>query len=180
MFFSYKKEDALLQAERDFSSCSTNSTANAFTCGGSSTSFPGRILNLNDGVSYTVANAQGGVRAFNATLDQYNFAPTNFFQRPSERYGFNAYVNYDLLPNLNLYSEFSFHDDHTVAQIAPSGLFFGNVTFNIAFENPLLSPAWKAALVLPRRAMSHRCSSGGAIPKVAAGRTTSAIRRFAL
>ncbi|MBL8512424.1 MAG: TonB-dependent receptor plug domain-containing protein, partial [Betaproteobacteria bacterium] len=148
VFFSYKKEDALLQSERDFSSCSLSSTANAFTCGGSSTSFPGRFLNLNDSNSYTVANAQGGVRPFNTAIDQYNFAPTNFFQRPSERYGFNAYANYDLFPNLNLYSEFSFHDDHTVAQIAPSGLFFGNVTFNITFENPLLSPAWRTALGL--------------------------------
>jgi outer membrane receptor protein involved in Fe transport len=150
IFFSYKKEDALLQSERDFSSCSTGSTANAFTCGGSSTSFPGRFLNLNNNVSYTVANAQGGVRTFNATLDQYNFAPTNFYQRPSERYGFNAAANYDIYSNLNLYSEFSFHDDRTVAQIAPSGLFFGNVTFNINFENPLLSQAWRTALGLSK------------------------------
>lgn len=151
VFLSYKKEDALLQSERDFSSCSLNSTAaGAFTCGGSSTSYPGRILNLNTGASYTPVDAQGNVRNFNATLDQYNFAPTNFYQRPSDRYGFNGYLNYDLLPNLNVYSEFSFHDDHTVAQIAPSGLFFGNVTFNITFENPLLSPAWRTALGLAK------------------------------
>ncbi len=148
VFFSYKKEDPLLQSERDFSACSTASNANGFTCGGSSTSFPGRFLVLSNGNDRTVTNAAGNTRAFSATLDQYNFAPTNFFQRPSERYGFNAYANYDILPNLNVYSEFSFHDDHTVAQIAPSGLFFGNVTFNVRFENPLLSSDFRRDLGL--------------------------------
>ncbi|MBL8520405.1 MAG: TonB-dependent receptor [Betaproteobacteria bacterium] len=148
LFFSYKKEDALLQSERDYSACSTASTANAFTCGGSSTAFPGRFLVLSNGNDRTVTNAAGNTRAFSATLDQYNFAPTNFFQRPSERYGFNAFANYDLYPNLNLYSEFSFHDDRTVAQIAPSGLFFGNVTFNIRFENPMLSSDFRRDLGL--------------------------------
>ena len=148
VFFSYKKEDALLQSERDFSSCSLGSTATAFTCGGSSTSFPGRVLILNTGASRTVTNSAGNTRAFNAGLDQYNFAPTNFFQRPSERYGFNASANYDLNESMNVYSEFSFHDDHTVAQIAPSGLFFGGATFTMRFENPLLSSDWKRDLGL--------------------------------
>jgi outer membrane receptor protein involved in Fe transport len=151
VFFSYKKEDALLQSERDFSSCAAGSTNTAFTCGGSSTSFPGRFTALtgpNSGSSFTVANAQGGVRAFAAATDQYNFAPTNYYQRPSERYGFNAYANYDISPNANVYSEFSFHDDRTVAQIAPSGLFFGAVTYTVRNENPLLSQAWKDALGL--------------------------------
>ena len=148
VFFNYKKEDALLQSERDFSSCSLGSNSKGFTCGGSSTSFPGRFLNLNTGVSRTVANAAGNTRAFNATLDQFNFAPTNFFQRPSERYGFNTSANYDLNENVNLYTEFSFHDDHTVAQIAPGGLFFGGITANVNFDNPLLSADWKRDLGL--------------------------------
>ncbi len=150
VFFSYKKEDALLQSERDFSACSTGSTNTTFTCGGSSTAFPGRFLILSTGASRTVANTAGNTRAFSAALDQYNFAPTNFFQRPSERYGFNASANYDVLPNLNVYSEFSFHDDHTIAQIAPSGLFFGGATFTMRFENPLLSADWKRDMGLTK------------------------------
>jgi iron complex outermembrane recepter protein len=142
VFFSYKKEDALLESQRDFSSCSLGTTATGFACGGSSTSFPGRfILNGGAGASRTVANAAGNTRAFNAALDQFNFAPTNYYQRPSERYGFNASANYDLTDKANLYAEFSFHDDHTVAQIAPSGIF--GVVFPVFFENPLLSADWK-------------------------------------
>lgn len=139
VFFNYKKEDALLQSERDFSACTLGSTNTAFTCSGSSTTSPARILALSNGADRVVTNAAGNTRAFRAATDQYNFGPTNYYQRPSERYGFNASANYDLSEKVNLYSEFSFHDDRTVAQIAPSGIFFGNRTFNIAFENPLLS-----------------------------------------
>lgn len=150
VFFNYKKEEALLQSERDFSSCSfgTNAAGDKFTCGGSSTSFPGRFFILNTGASRTVTNAAGNTRAFSAATDQFNFAPYNYYQRPSERYGFNASANYDLTENAKLYSEFSFHDDHTIAQIAPSGLFFGGATFTMRFENPLLSSDFKRDLGL--------------------------------
>jgi outer membrane receptor protein involved in Fe transport len=156
VFFSYKKEDGLLQSERDFSSCSLGlASVSAFNCGGSSTSFPGRFI-LADGSSRTVANAAGNTRAFNANLDQYNFAPTNFYQRPSERYGFDASANYDLYDNAKLYTEFAFHDDHTVAQIAPSGLFGPTVT--MFFENPLLSADWKRDLGLLKAGDSSQVS----------------------
>jgi iron complex outermembrane recepter protein len=162
VFFNYKKEDALLQSERDFSSCSAgNSTVTApsttngvslpagFRCGGSSTSFPGRFFTQGGaGPSRTVADAAGNTRAFVAANDQYNFGPLNYFQRPSERYGFNASANYDVADNVKIYSEFSFHDDRTVAQIAPSGLFIYDATGDNAIkcDNPLLSAAWRRDL----------------------------------
>jgi iron complex outermembrane recepter protein len=161
VFFNYKKEDALLQSERDFSACSagnatsrTASTTNGvalpagFRCGGSGTSFPGRFL--VDGGDLTVANAAGGTRPYVAANDQYNFGPLNYFQRPSERYGFNASANYDIFDNAKVYSEFSFHDDRTVAQIAPSGLFGFDASAasgtSIQCDNPFLSAAWRTAL----------------------------------
>ena len=159
VFFNYKKEDALLQSERDFTSCSagnatrsTTSVTNGITlpagfrCGGSSTSFPGRFIVAAG--NRTVADADGNVRPFVAANDQYNFGPLNYFQRPSERYGFNASANYDLFDNAKLYSEFSFHDDRTVAQIAPSGLFGYDASGNNAIkcDNPFLSASWRTAL----------------------------------
>jgi iron complex outermembrane recepter protein len=162
VFFNYKKEDALLQSERDFSSCSAgNATVTApsttngvslpagFRCGGSSTSFPGRFFTQGGaGPSRTVADAAGNTRAFVAANDQYNFGPLNYFQRPSERYGFNASANYDVADNIKIYSEFSFHDDRTVAQIAPSGLFIYDATGANAIkcDNPFLSAAWRTDL----------------------------------
>ncbi len=162
VFFNYKKEDELRQSERDFSACSignaTVDTTNVFNgisfgpglrCGGSGTSFPGRFFVATPG-QRTVANAAGNTRAYVAANDQYNFATLSFFQRPSERYGFNASANYDILANAKLYSEFSFHDDRTTAQIAPSGLFGFDASLAgrnpIYFENPFLSADWKRDL----------------------------------
>ena len=149
VFFTYKKEDALLQSERDFSSCSLD-VNNPFvkSCGGSGTAATGRITNLTTGKRYTNADSNGTARLFVAGLDQYNFGPLNHYQRPSERYGFNAAANYDVLPNVNAYTEFSFTDYLSTAQIAPGGA-FGTVA-TIAFDNPLLSASWKAALGLAK------------------------------
>lgn len=161
VYFNYKKEDALLQSERDFSACSignaTVGTTNVingtsfgpgFRCGGSGTSFPGQFVTAAG--ARTVANAAGGTRAYVGANDQYNFGPLNYYQRPSERYGFNAFANYDLLPNAKVYSEFSFHDDHTVAQIAPSGLFGFDASAAggapIHCDNPFLSADWRRDL----------------------------------
>ncbi len=155
-FFNWKKEDALLQSERDFSACSLGNATSAaaatingvafgpgFRCGGSSTSFPGRFIVAAG--SRSVADAAGTTRAFVAANDQYNFGPLNYFQRPSERYGFNATANYEVTNSSKVYSEFSFHDDRTVAQIAPSGLFgFDASGANaIRCNNPLLSASWR-------------------------------------
>jgi iron complex outermembrane receptor protein len=161
VFFNYKKEEPLLQSERDFSACSIGNATSAaaatingiafgpgFRCGGSGTSFPGRFLNLVTGANLTVADAAGTTRPWVGANDQYNFGPLNYFQRPSERYQFNAFVNYDLNDSMKLYSEFSMHDDRTVAQIAPSGAFgFDASGANaIRCDNPLLSASWRAGL----------------------------------
>ena len=78
-----------------------------------------------------------------ASLDQYNFAPTNYFQRPDTRYLFNAFLHYDVLPQVRAYAEFDFMNDRTFSQIAPSGSFFQTFTFNN--DNPLLSQSFKDA-----------------------------------
>lgn len=147
LFFSYKKEDALRQSERDYSACTLGSTAaGGFNCAGSGTSFPGQFINLATGAARTVANAQGGTRAYVGANDAFNFGPYNYYQRPSERYGANASVTYDVFDAARVYADFSFHDDRTVAQIAPSGL-FGLVT-TVGFNNPLLSADWRRDLAL--------------------------------
>jgi outer membrane receptor protein involved in Fe transport len=146
MFFAYKKQDALLQSERDFSACSVAGGA-AFTCGGSGTNATGRITNLNaPGGIWTNADSNGTARRFNNALDQYNFGPLNHYQRPDERYNAAAFANYDVSPNAKVYMEFNFGDDLTPAQIAPGGV-FGNVE-TVNFDNPLLSASWRTALGL--------------------------------
>ena len=166
LFFNYKKDDALLQSERDFSACTVGSPTTIsgnFVCGGSGTNATGRITNLNPallkpdgtpnpggktngGKVYTNADTAGTARLFANATDQYNFGPLNYFQRPSERFGFNGYANYQVAPAAKVYMEFGMHDDLTVAQIAPGGA-FGSV-HTVKFDNPLLTPSWRAALDL--------------------------------
>ena len=148
LYMGYKEDKALLQSERDFTSCALSSNAAGFGCGGSSTSFPGRFFNDGDG-DFTVADAAGNPRNF-TSADIYNFGPLNYLQRPSKRYTFNATANYDVSDKVKVYGSLGAHNDHTVAQIAPSGLFGLDLSGANAlyWENPMLTPAWKAAFGL--------------------------------
>ena len=68
---------------------------------------------------------------------RFNFAPTNYYQRPDERYTLGAFAEYQISPGANPYLEAMFMDDHSDAQIAPSGDFANTTTLNC--DNPLLS-----------------------------------------
>lgn len=148
VFIGYKKEDALLQSERDYSACSLGgaTSGSIFNCGGSGTSYPGQFITAT-GLK-TVADAAGNVRNYVGATDAYNFGPLNYFRRPSERYTFSSFTHYDINDKARLYAEASFHDDSTVAQIAPSGLFGLDASGAnaIRWENPLLTDAWRSAL----------------------------------
>ncbi|WP_212758123.1 TonB-dependent receptor domain-containing protein [Usitatibacter palustris] len=156
VFFGYTKVEALLQSERDFSACALNlnTAGDGYVCGGSGTSYPGQfVLNGGTGAARTVANAAGNTRPYIGATDQYNFGPLNFFQRPTERYSFDAFAHYDVTPHARVYSEFGFHDNHTNSQIAPSGLF--GVAVNVTGANPLLSADWRRDLGLTTDASTH-------------------------
>ena len=58
-----------------------------------------------------------------------------------------AFAHLDLAPSARAYTEIMMHDYHTDAVIAPSGI-FGQVV-PLFDANPLLTPAWKAALGVP-------------------------------
>jgi outer membrane receptor protein involved in Fe transport len=143
VFLGYERAKPVLQGSRDYSACATASSPTGFTCGGSSTSFPGRFINNVTGASFTIADTAGNVRPFSAATDQFNFAPYNFFQRPDERYLADFFAHYDIVPWARAYTEFQFHDDRTLAQIAPSGD-FGQQAILFA-DNPLLSASFKGA-----------------------------------
>jgi len=80
--------------------------------------------------------------------DQFNFAPANYYRRPSQRYNLGAFAEYEISPGLKPYMDVMFADYSTEAQIAPSGAFFGTRTVNC--NNPLLlaSPAVANAICL--------------------------------
>jgi outer membrane receptor protein involved in Fe transport len=144
VYFEYRHSDPVLQASRDFSACAIASTSTGYVCGGSSTSYQGRFIDINSGKSWTIVDAAGSVRPFSRDTDLYNFAPTNYYQVPDERYLANFFAHYDAFPNVRVYTELDFMDDKTVLQIAPSGSFVGPV-YTLLDSNPLLSSAFKAA-----------------------------------
>ena len=142
-YAGYRNTQAVTENKRDFSNCSFSAVGNAaLICAGSSTSFPGRFtaITLASQPSKTIADSSGNLSPYTSAANSFNFAPYNYFQRPDERYTAGAFAHYQVKPWMDVYSSFMFMDDHTVAQIAPSGAFFGNV-FNTNCDNPLLSAA---------------------------------------
>jgi iron complex outermembrane receptor protein len=152
-YATYRDVAAVLQSKYSISACTlasgysagSYSTGGKFGCSGSSTSYPGRFLDFN-GPGGTVTDYTIGP---NGTLlpfgnaDRYNYGPLNYFQRPDERYTAGSFLHYDFNEHVTVYSELGYMNDHSVAQIAPSGNFLAPTTFNCA--NPFLSSAELAA-----------------------------------
>jgi len=149
-YATYRKQDAVLQASRDYSFCSLAARTAAqgglgsgtpprdFNCGGSGTSATGTFFvpfgpgGADDG-TFQVAGNQ-----FVPGSTPFNFGPYNFYQRPDERYTFGAFAEYEISPGAKPYIEAMFMDDTSNSQIAPSGAFLGNIA-TINCDNPLLS-----------------------------------------
>jgi iron complex outermembrane recepter protein len=168
-YVGYRKIAALLESSRDFSSCEpglSKTTASGWTCLGSSTSATGRFIPLSytngagvttpTGGNFTVGPGGAFIPWSNQYL--YNFAPTNFFQRPDERWTAGEFLHMDLTPKMQVYNEFMFMHDTSIAQIAPGGAFFGagtavdpvtglgNGSVQVNCNNPFLSPSELTAL----------------------------------
>jgi outer membrane receptor protein involved in Fe transport len=137
LFLGYTNTDPLLQSERDYSACAISTSG--LYCGGSSTSYPGRFRPINLSGSGQAPNRtmdeNGNVIPWNGNF--YNYGPLNYYQRPQERYQAAVFAHYDISDSAEVYTEFMFMDNSTVAQIAPSGS-FGNVISTIHCDNPLL------------------------------------------
>lgn len=143
-YAGYRKINAILQANRDYSSCALTAntpaqiTARAgrlLNCGGSATSANGSFIVYDQGTSTFFQVGTGRTLVPGST--PFNFAPYNYYQRPDERYTFGVFADYEISDAIKPYFEAMFMDDRTVAQIAPSGD-FGN-TFTLNCDNPLLS-----------------------------------------
>lgn len=146
-YAGYRKANEITQAKRDYSSCVLqNSGGGAPQCGGSLTNSAGTAIlfdpTLNTASSTVYSFLPGG--GFENTTSRYNFAPTNHYQRPDERYTAGLFANYEINESIKPYLEFMFMDDRTVAQIAPSGNFGNTLTINC--DNALMSAAQRAII----------------------------------
>jgi outer membrane receptor protein involved in Fe transport len=131
-YATYRQNNPILEADRDFSACTLASTAAAgFGCSGSGTAFPARVGNfLVDPTTFNTFRPH-------QTTDVFNFGPANFFMRPDERYSLGSFAHYQIAPWADAYMDAMFMDDRSTAQIASGGVFAS--TFSIDCANPLLS-----------------------------------------
>jgi iron complex outermembrane recepter protein len=150
-YAGYRRDSAITQDRYDYSICTLNpsglntGTVDDFACGGSGTPAFTRIggfsaantalAGLPAAGSYTITGANT-VIPYVALRDAFNFAPLNYYRRPSNRYTAGVMAQYEISESFVPYMDAMFMDYSTQAQIAPSGAFFGVRTVNC--NNPFL------------------------------------------
>ena len=134
-FMEHTDTKPILQGEYDISACALRSGFSG--CGGSSTIPPGRwadfggynaggFVNVDPtitGVDFKVLGNEFVPRAGQA----YNYNPTNFFQRPDDRFNSGFFGKYEVSDNSEVYVDMTYMKSESNAQIAYSGT-FGNIT----------------------------------------------------
>ena len=148
-YFGYRDIKAIAQNQRDYSACTIqNTNATTLQCGGSATSAEGNVLLYDTRITAGTSTffTFGPNRTLIPGITRFNFAPTNYFQRPDKRYTGGFFAKYEVSDAIKPYLEFMFMDDRTLAQIAPSGNFANTLSINCgdngnptANGNPLLS-----------------------------------------
>ena len=126
---TWRKNDAMLQGQRDYSSCALNGTGTA--CGGSPTADPANFYIVAPGSGlYTYVSPSDSGWFLPDGPGLYNFAPINYYQRPDSRFTAGTSVKYEVNEYFEPYVETMFVNRKSSSQIAPSGAFFTDVTVN--------------------------------------------------
>ncbi len=163
-YATYRKLNAVIQGNRDYSACALTARtaaqvaanpAQQFSCGGSGTSANGTFFTNLAGGTFQV----GPNRTFIPGSTPFNFAPYNYFQRPDERYTAGAFADYEISEAFKPFLEAMFMDDRTVAQIAPSGDFGNTTTINC--DSPLMSAQQRAIVCTPANLVNAAGTTGG-------------------
>jgi outer membrane receptor protein involved in Fe transport len=195
-YIGYQNTEAVLAGARDFSACTIGGGAgfthnNPHACAGSSNY--NRFFSLDDSAAYYAPGGggtpydffeQGTGHAGSGTFvpyagtnnQKFNYGALNYLQRPDTRYQGGFFAHYEVNKELDVYSSFMFTDDHTLAQIAPSGLFLGTgalggstiangADVEINCNNPLLSGN-EAALLCGNNAQLGDFTRGGGVAPV--------------
>ena len=151
-YFGYSRDAAVRWEDRDISACpfGTRNAGTELTCRGSG-SQPALTRFTRSGAggfNLSLDPDSNTLRPFDSATDTFNFSGGNYFQRPRERFAMGASMHYALHPRAEWFMDYSFVDNATTAQIAPSGLILGR-TDSINCDNPLLSAAQLAILCDP-------------------------------
>ena len=164
-YLEYRSQGSILEAARDFSRCTLGGGYAKPACSGSGTSATGHFYQTvwPDGTTHalgdTVDQATGQFIPYVSARDNFNYGALNYYQRPDERWNAGAFAHYDYDDKHQVYTEFMFMSDQTIAQIAPSGAFTGSGTgvlngnpdgdWTVNCDNNLLSTQERTALCGP-------------------------------
>jgi outer membrane receptor protein involved in Fe transport len=148
---TWRDNQELLQASRDYAGCALSSSATS--CGGSSTAVVPNffIFEVVDGVMNTDTSEWMSLQPDSSLLPYdgtniYNYNPINHFMRPDERWSLGTMVDYEINEHAIVYLETNYANDRTYGQIAESGTFYA-ATYQLPIDNPLFTPAFRAALL---------------------------------
>lgn len=136
---TYRENDPLFHAQRDYASCALNAAGNG--CGGSNTNATGNFY------FYQASTGIGTNASFDSTGRwrtgygaPYNYAPPNYYQRPDERFTSGVAVNYEVNEYFAPYFEAMMVNRKDSSQIAESGAFFTPLR-GVNCANPILGTA---------------------------------------
>ncbi len=145
-YLTYRQNDELFHAQRDYASCSLFAEGDG--CGGSATNAAGNFVFANTNPGST-APRPGSTRLGNLNPDgsyapgfgtPYNYAPLNYYQRPDERYTFGSSVSYEINEHFRPYLETMMVSRKDAVQVAESGT-FGLLLSGLSCDDPLIGSA---------------------------------------
>jgi len=151
VYATWRENEALLQAARDYSSCALSNSATS--CGGSANAIVPNffIAPAVDGVSdysrseFLSLTPDGSLVPYDGS-NVYNYAPINHFMRPDTRWSLGAFVDYEINEHAIAYLETNFANDRTAGQIAESGTFFAQEYF-LPLDNSVFPQAFRDSLM---------------------------------
>ena len=182
VFASYEDREEIRQADRMISGCALGQGGGAlshggFACIGSSNfrAFNGGGNNPLPTIGTHFQQEDGTMIPFvSSAATTFNFGPSNFFQRPSERWTIYGKGHIDIYDNLEAFLDLSYTNNESDAQIAPTASFGGNYSINC--DNPFIqgnpgvpftdifgcdAAAIAAGTISTGNRMSHRNVEGG-------------------
>ena len=148
VFATWRNNAALLQSERDYSSCALNNSGLA--CGGSANAvvpnfaiYPFDADGELDGANSIFVGLQPDNSLGSTTT--YNYNPTNYYLRPQTAWTAGAFADFEINEHAVVYLETMLANNETDGQIAFSGTFFDEA-YDMSINNTLFPPEFKASL----------------------------------
>ena len=170
-YFGYLKADPVKSGNRDFGACQqlANPTLTGTVCAGSGNSNTFQPISQFNATEFSVVGNQFVPRG---TTDSnppslFNSQPYIYIGRDNERFNGGFQAHYELNDNVTPYAEFSFMNDRSYQEIAPSGLFIGgnpltvDGSYLINCSNPLLSAQQRSIICTDAQITADTLDPGG-------------------